>query len=367
MALEGIQNALREQVTEDMVDITTDEMPFLATLKGFDAFYKTPGQRYKVGGSLTGEALQETFAVGKPSVREIDANQSNFDQLRTPLQRGTSFAGTTFVATAFDVHETISKYQVNRYKGHLESLTDYVMKMSELLRSAMHEKWSQRLFPPTNPYPTIAAGYNGAPRIDQLGSVVHALQTGYVLNAATGTGTYDYLGMDLNLTRFNRLKARNSGTTTAPFGTPSTDNLRGELVRTRNKGGRPDIYICDTETFSFLGDVIEDYVRIQNGEKLTFGGTRFNLLGLDMLVEPRMDLLSDGFSDEDLSVSATEYRESYMLTSANHRWRNTPIDDMLIEDVQGAASLQVAQGYYEACYWNANPRGDSRQFNVTGV
>lgn len=368
MALEGIQSAIRQQVSERLNDITMEEMPFLGTLRGFDAFYKTGGLRFNVGGPLRGEALQVDFRTGKPTVRGINAMEPNFNQLIAPLQKGMNWASGTLVPSAFDCHETIQKYMLNRLEGSLESLTDYVMKTSDAVVDAIYELWTSMLFPPTNLAQTITTSpFTGAPTMDTLMAVAFPLQTGYANNAATGTGTYSYLGIDMNLTRFNAMKARNTGTVAAPFGTPSVDNLRVEKIKTINKRGRPDIYITDTETLSFLGDVLEDQVRMQQGEELTFGAMQFNLLGMVMMAEPRMDLLSDGFSDEHASVSATEYRESYMLSSKNHRWRNTPIDDFDVDDLQGAAALKLGQGYYEACYWNENPRHDARQFQLTGV
>ena len=106
MALTGTQIALRQQVSEDLEDgdILMTQMPFLGMLLGFDSILKTPGDRFKVGGPLSGEALQEDFRIGLPTTRGIDANTSNFNQLLAPLQAGMNVIGGTIVPSSFDLN-----------------------------------------------------------------------------------------------------------------------------------------------------------------------------------------------------------------------------------------------------------------------
>lgn len=373
MSLEGTQVALRQQVSENLNDITMTQMPFLGMIRGFDRFDaaqygEVEGIRFTTGGPLSGEALQIDFRVGKPNARFINALDPNFNNLINPLRRGMNIRSGTLIPTAYDVSEVVPKYYVNRLQNSLKSVENYVMKTARATTDALLELWNNALFPPTNLQQTIAASpTTGAPAIDNLMAVAFPLQSGYANNAATGTGTYSYLGIDMNLAANDGMKSRQAGTVAAPFGTPSTDNLRVEMVQTNNQGGSVDLYVCDTETFSFLGDVIDDYVRLQNGEKLSFGGTVFNLLGMAMLHEPRLDRLSDSFSDEDNAVAATEYRESYMLTSEVHKFRLTTPEDMDLDSYPTAPAFELMEGYGEIVYWNENPRHNSRQFQLTGV
>ena len=132
----------------------------------------------------------------------------------------------------------------------------------------------------------------------------------------------------------------------------------------------PDLLVVDSATFAFLCGLGSDAVRYQQSEKVTFGPTMANICGMNVLNDARMDLLIDGFSDEDASVAATEYREMYLLSSKEIRWRHTGVSEgtrPALVDVPGAPGIQQMQYYFEACHWNRAPRHHGRIFNHTGV
>ena len=374
MPLTGTQVALREQVSEDLNDITVIEYAYFATLLGLDAYYKQAGLRFEIGGPMAGEGWQIDFRTGRPTVRGVDAMNRNFDVLVAPLTQAMTIVSGTVVPAAYEAYEVLQKYYMNRISGKLSSVENFVTKTAKAIRDSLYSRWTNHAFPPTNMQPTLAAGAAPAQQaIDRIMALAYPLQNGYANNAATGTGTYNYFTIDMNLSAYSNMKAYNRGTVAAPFGTPGIQNLSAAKAQCHKRGGRPDVLIVDTDTFAFLKTLADDPVRYPFSETTHFGSNFAVICGMVMICEAGMDMLSDGFSDGDTetagTTTATEYREMYGITSSEYAFRATATDEDDLDRLKypRGASFDLLQGYWEAGHWTENPRHHFRLFQVTGV
>jgi len=371
--LQDADVALRQQISDDLNDITLPEMAFLATLKNRDAYFKTDGKRFKVGADLSGSDLQIDFRTGLPSVTGVNAMNPVFAALQVPLQRGFNIEAGTMAPSAYQVGETTPKYLINRYAKSVESFSDYLALVSKGVLGAYMLKLSKDIFPPTNLTPTIAAGYaTGYASIDKVMALAYPLQSGFANNAATGSGTYSYLGIDMNSSPYTTMKASQRGTVSSAFGTPSVQNVRNLIQDVVTKGGAPDLIVTGPRVNSYMLTLPEARVILEQEEKLTYGGRMLNIAGIDFLVEARMDKLAlsseTGYSDEDESVSTTEYHELYCLDTSTWVFRSSSMEDIdIIDPLPGYPALINIQGYYECALACENPRYNGRAFNITGV
>lgn len=373
MLLQNADVALRQQISDDLNDITLQEMAFLATLKNKDAYYKTDGKRFKVGADLSGSELQIDFRTGLPTVTGVNAMNPTFAALQVPLQKGFNIEAGTMAPSAYQMGEVAPKYLINRYSKSVESFADYLAIVSKGVIGAFMLRLTKDIFPPTNLQPTIAAGFaNGQQSIDKVLSLAYPLQSGYVLNAATGSGTYPYLGIDMNSSPYTGMKSQQRGTTGTAFGTPSVQNVRNLIQDVITAGGNPDLVVSSPRVNSYMLTLPEARVILEQNEKLSYGGRLLNIAGIDFLVEKRLDKLAlsseTGYSDEDETVSTTEYHEMYVLDTGTWVFRSTSMEDIdIIDPLPGYPALINIQGYYEAVLACENPRYNGRAFNITGV
>ena len=374
-SLQGIDVALRQQVSKSLNDILFPEFPFLATLQGFDAYYKAQGPtRFKNGADLHGSEIQEDFVTGAPRVEGVNAMNPTITALHMTPERNFNIESGSIPISAYQWEEWIAKYYWNRLDDSLESVEGAVATIGKLVKKAILDKLNKHMFSPTNLTPTIAAGDSTGPAsIDKIMSLAYPLQSGYVLNAATGSGTYDYFGFNMNNAAYSGMKATQKGTTAAAFGTPSAINLRLLMQEIYNKGGTPDLLLGGGRLLSYLLSLPETKTSIiNNGTNMEYGGVRLNIVGLELLAEPRMDKLAlsseTGYSDEAETVSTTEYHEAYILDSSTWNFRISDMGKMThIQDIPGYPTQEVLQGYFEAAFWCSNPRHNGRAFNITGL
>lgn len=371
--LQDTDVALRQQISDDLNDISVPEMAFLATLKNKDAFYKTDGKRFKVGADLSGSELQIDFRTGLPEVRGVNAMNPSFSALIAPLQKNFNIEAGTMAPSAYDMSESVHKYLMNRYMKSVESATDYLGKLSKAVIAGYMLRLTKDIFPPTNLTPTIATGYSlGNAQIDKIMSLAYPLQSGFANNAASGSGTYSYLGIDMNASPYTTMKAPQRGTVAASFGTPTIQNIRNAIQDAAINGGNPDVMVISPRVLSYILTLPEARVILEQDTKMTYGGRIMNICGLDTIVEARLTKLAlsseTGYTDEDETLSATEYHEAYVLDSGTWLFRSTSMNDItIIEDYPGGPSFVQVQGYYEALLACENPRYNSRIFDITGV
>jgi hypothetical protein len=336
--------ALRNQVSRDLNDTANTRHAFIALLLAMDNFYGVKGTRFNVAEDTHGPYIQIDFRTGLPVVSGVSAQTGSLSSLQASAQSNFSMVGGTMQYSGYQVIEDIRKNFINRLKQDPKSAVPLIKKVAKAIVDGVIKKIDDDAFP------AAAVTTSDAQTESKIMPVSYALLSGYANNAATGSGTYTYCGLDLNSASYTSIKALSPGNTTTPFGNPTPTNLRTKLLMpARNRGAKLDVGLCDSSTYDYMMGQGETKVVIEQQDNLDYGGTLIRYCGLNWVPIERWDQAA--------FTNAGNSRPLAVLDSSTWLFRHK---DMLsapsMNEPDRSPSLVTYQDYFEALLACENPR-----------
>lgn len=307
--------------------------------------------------SIKGGKFTFNYWAGDAVTEGVDPTGDDFDSRELPREKNTTHFNAEMEASAYQGQEMIKKWELNRLKGD-EAIGDLGEKTKDSIVRGHHKKLNADLFR------TVTPGGVGRNAYDQIMAFFYPLQSGYADNELTGSGSYEYLGVDMNATGRTELKAQQVGTTSVPF-VLSRSNLEAEVMNMREViMCAPDICMLPKHLYQSLKDQgLEEQTTNRQAEnrKVTFGTSYLDFDGIMVFWEPKLDELyntegvyrmalgcSDalrvggGFVDDDTKASAIT----------------------LIENLDGLPWDMRLQWGFEAAFVNERPYHWLHGYNV---
>jgi hypothetical protein len=370
LLLNNLGVAVRQQITDDLPDITAQNRTFLAIL----ARMQGVASNGKYGGralgkftasselsGLAGESIQLDFQVGIPVTRGVRPVTGSLESLEQPPQSGFNTVAGTITPSYYQLREDIRQAQIDRLMKDPKVYGPKLVKtISKSAINSQMNKLNEDLFPANGVTPTFAAGTNGIYTEDKISALGYPLQSGYVNNAATGSGAYPYLVADLNATGYTDIKALQSGDTTTGFGTPSPTNIRTKILlpMSRRVEANLDMALCDSAIFDYICTQAEAKFVLEQQDAIIYGATQIaKYMGLTWVYEPRLDDL----------YATTGYREIYFLDSSTWEFRyagGLSEGDLTIEKNKSTLWLNTMLGKLACCVICHVPRYNAHAFKA---
>ena len=347
--IQDLSLALQRQVAKKIYNTAFSTPSFVSLLFALDNFYmKSPVKRIDPYG-IEGGDMRINFQVSQPVVRGVNRNGTDFSQRIIPLQANAETIAGSIAESAYEFLEAIDRYKINRLKGD-KMLSEFVKLTAAQCADAWITKINSDFWPSTQQ----VGGTGQYAQSDKIMAFAYPLQTGFSGNAATGTGTYSYLGIDLN-TRTN-IKALNYGTDSQGV-TPTIGNLRQNLIMPlRQRGAKVDLMIAGSADYEYLINQADAEVRLSYEKELEFGGTYVKLEDIFVIYEPMIDLLPKS----EIYVGDSSTLRVGMDGDNKDRLKSFSV----IDPFPQAPSMVAIQGYNEICFVNENPRYWGRAYNT---
>lgn len=357
-AITGVDVALRNQVNRELWDYADDYHSFISVLCALDNMWNVQS-RFQKDEDTSGEAFQITYRKGLPTVQGVLARTDTITNLPRTEQSNFSIVAGKMLPSFYDCREDVRRAYLTVFEKNPQAVLPYLKSVAQAARDAFYKKLSDDMFPvasigePTDP----GSGTSFAEAEDKVMAVHYPLQSGYADNASTGSGTYSYLGIDMNAAGYTDLKSVQYGTTSSSFGNPSWDNIRKNLILPiKLRGGRPDLLIVDSGTYSYMLNDAETAIRIKQSTNLQFGGELIQVGDMFVMPEGRMDLYPAN------SVP----RQLYCLQTDTWRFKYRHLNDQLkFIDHPDTATLVTLLAYIEVCLVCEHPRYNGRGYNVS--
>ena len=367
LLLADLTNATRTEITRKLPDVVSSKKNTLGILVGSQVLRtkKTGNAPFDILRSndlAAGEAFQIDFQVGFPVAVGAKAITGSMASLKLPQQANFNVVSGKITPSYYQLREDIRTAQVERVKKSPKVLgPNLASKISQSAITGFMKKWNDDLFPDAGCTPCYAAGVNGIYQEDKMMALAYPLQSGYVLNAASGSGTYPYIVDDMNATGYTTLKALNVGTTASGFGVMSPSNLRTKLTLPMEdiEGAMPNLLVCDSAVYDYGVLQAEGKVVIEQEDMpdYAFSGIA-KYAGVYWLREGKLDTL----------YATTSYREAYLLDANTweFRWSGLDGEDALsITPDPDTKLLVTLLGKAATCLICHVPRYNARAYNVT--
>lgn len=348
-----VQLALRNQVSRKLHSVADVQHAFTALLLAMDNYYDTPNTRFvRVDGedAVYGSEVQWDFEVSLPVWAGVQHQTAALSAFAIAAAENHGMRGAHMGYSAYQGAETVRKSTLNRMARSPKSSLPLIKKIASAMARSAVQKLDADLFPAANMVDN-ATTYNAAE--DHVSALAYPLQS-------PASGTYEYGSLNLNAAGYTGIKAVVSGDTTGSnaFGTPTPSNLRKKLIfpLQHARQAKPDIGLCDSDVLDYMITNAEPNTVIDMRDKLKFGATLINCVGINWLPVDRLNILA---------ATANQKRELYVLESEHHRFHSWGLgDDVDIEKIPFQPGLRVLQGYYECAYVNELPRNDGRGVDV---
>lgn len=359
--------ALRNQVNRELFDFAFDHHSMLALLAGMENAYRVKG-RFTRTSDVKGEKLQLDYRKSAPNVTGAKAETGSVGSLELPAQENYESIGGTMSWSYYQLREDIRTIYIDQYtSATAKAQVPVVKQIASGARDAIFDKFTKDMFPLDDLFPSRDGGGAattdgnklGAHAEDKIMAIAYPLQTGRRDNDTTEStpAAYSYLGIDLNVE--TALRAINSGEYDSAFGNPTASALRRKLILPlRNRGHKADLGVTDSDTYDYLATNIADpKVVIESAETLEYGGEYIRALGVNWMVEPRMD---DKLDDSE------NKKEIYLLTSDSWEFRQVGVmGDLTIRENPNTALLHTMLGRVIAAWACKHPRANARGYNIT--
>lgn len=355
-AITGVDVALRNQVNRELWDYADDYHSFISVLCALDNMWNVQS-RFVKDQDTSGESFQITYRKGLPTVQGVLARTDTITNLPRTEQSNFSIVAGKMQPSFYDCREDVRRAYLSVFEKNPQAVLPYLKAVASAARDAFYKKLSDDMFPtdigePTDP----GSGTSYAEAEDKVMALHYPLQSGFADNELTGSGTYPYLGIDLNAAGYTDLKAKNAGTTTSSFGNPSWANIREKLILPlKLRGAQPDLIICDSSVYSYMLNDAETAIRLKQSTNLKFGGEIIQVGDMFVLPEGRLDTLA-----------ATYLRQMYVVQTDTWRFKYRHLNDQLkFIDHPDSAVLVTLLAYIEVCLMCEHPRYNGRGYNVS--
>lgn len=334
---------MRRHITKKMVNAAYRRPNFVGLLLALDTYYNRGASRasfQKTG--ISGGKMQVNMWQSLPVTRGVNAFNPDYRQREIPLAKNARHNAITFDASSYEGAEPVDKAEIAALKG--DAVVNLVRDLGDRSAESIITKLDADMFPAVQQ--VGGAGNPHGP--DHIMALAYPLQTGYAANAATGTGSYPYGGMDLNA--YPQMKATTYGSDSSAV-TTSISNVRKRLIRPlQDLGANIDIILAGSADYEYLMTQAESIRRDTGNDKtLEWNGEFFKLgdafvvleTGIDRLTNPELYTLD--------SSTWTFAMDETVGASVDH-----------ITKVPKMPSIELFQWFFQCGLVCTNPRFNGR-------
>lgn len=385
--LRGFELAARNQITRNLNDFAHSRKGVISLLMGLDKMYKTPGTRFRMSSDFSGKTRQFDFRAATAAAVGVKASSGSVASQAQTLAQSFALIAGEIGYSAYVIHDVIRKWDINRLSKDPSSVVPLVKKVARGMVDGCLQTWDNHLIPTTynvgsntdgatatldhTPTATYVAANDGTDpgyyQEDRIMSLTYPLQgtVANLNNAGAGSQAYNYGGINLNSSSpdYRNLRSIQKGILTGQTGgltafVPSHRNIRTQITMPlKHRNGKPDIGICDIDTWDYLANQAEGKIVLAQEKALEFGCEDIMIGGLHWMVSENLQTLADS--------GGSNVREMLILDSGTWEFTARMMDDEWEAlPIPGSPSLRLLQGYLEACILTENPRYNARAVNL---
>lgn len=353
--LEGLATGLPRAVDGKLHDITDVSRSFLDTVTRFRERFKAQGIKVATGTDVPGTGLRVDMKTGNPRSEGFDEQNSDLAAHKMPPQKNFSWVAGVMDYSSYRGSERVLKDHVERIGNNpdIEAITDLTMEVADAVALGILEILDEDLWPAATISPTVGYRTNS-----KIMSPRYPLLSGYADNAATGSGSYMYMGHNLNDGVMVNAKAVSSGSVSSPFGTPTLGKIRTRiLMPLRHRKARVDFALTDDEIINYMIEQGEAKYTIDQADKMVFGSEDLAKYGgIVYIANYRHNLLSENSLPRciDFFDASTLY------------WRMKELNDVqTISPVQDEPTVAaLMQWRFKGIFLITSPRNNALAFGA---
>jgi hypothetical protein len=352
----GIDVAIGRHAGRTLHRLDYNKPVTVGLLAGFDHYYNEGAPRIQKMGM--GGKLLFDWLFNSPEWAGVDGLDPDYQNRRLNIVKTMTAVQGKLLPSSCQMGEPVDKYELNQLMkepdaGGQSPYKNWIKKVGRVIADKYLKLVDDQLFPAVN---QVGGSQAYGPTKQRIMSFAYPLQSGYAGNEASGSGTYNYLGVDLN--QRPELKAINAGDDTTGW-TVSEENLQTDFIMPlRAIGANVDMAMCDKATYSYLRSQLMSMIQQRPERVIRYPGPKFVIdEGIWFIYEPKLDALYD----------ATGKREMYIGDSSTLKFGWDGSEDTGIEFIetwQEQPSAHLFQGYKEHAFVNERPSYWGRGYDV---
>ncbi|MCW5943887.1 MAG: hypothetical protein KIS66_16775 [Fimbriimonadaceae bacterium] len=247
---------------------------FIGAIMRLEDERKRTGVDIPTDARVDGRGVRVDMQVAVPVSEGFDAKTATLAQHKMPAARNFNHVAGEMDWSTYRGSERILKDSVQRLGSapSVEAITNLAMVVAKSVVSGQLAILDDHLWPTVQVSPSV--GYRAN---DAVMAVRYPLQTGYASMAATGSGSFSYLGHDLNDGYMVNAKAVVSGSVASGFGVPSLSSIRTNILMPLREKRKANV------RFAFTDFGIVDYMITQGESKLQINQSDAMIFGSDEL------------------------------------------------------------------------------------
>jgi hypothetical protein len=355
----GPNVAIGRQMTRELYRFAWTIPVFVGLLFGYDSYYNQGGSIRVQKDGIEGGKMLYDFQVDEPEWETTDAMNPDYSQRALNMVKRTKMVQGSILPGVLVCAEPVDKYELNRIQKNSKLYTNWVKKIASKLKDKYLTKIQDELFPDAiqtggdQTYKNVDGG--------RIMAFAYPLQTGYDNNDLTGTGTYMYLGIDLNA--YPEMKAVNVGKTDTAY-TVSWEAIEEDIcMELKRRGANVDLMLVDKAVYAYMKSQLFQTIEQSPDKMLAYPGDKFKIQNGPWVVwEPKLDDL----------YTETGVREIYLGDSStlHFGWDGSGEGEgedggvAFIAKVPGQPTMHLIQGYREQAFVNERPSWWGRVHNA---
>lgn len=352
----GADVAIERAISFGLQDCAFTKPCLMSILHGMDQYYGTKNLRYQ-STSVEGGEIPVHMWMSDPQWRPSEARNPDYAQRVIPLEKTYSNTKAKWLASSHETATPVDVWEIRRFKlESVEELRNYAKHVANrhlhgLVNIHQSELWPDNDFTGQEySYDYVAGG--------RLMAFEHGLQSGGANNDTTLSGTYNYGGLDLNLTANAGARSIQKGTTSTSWNLTMSNIRKDALIPLRLRGANPDVMFVGSNNFDYLVETGDSEVQYNgkwtNGKDTVNFGSTFVVLEDGLFV-----FLETGLDQYDTYERVLIGDSSTLLFGFAEKQRVS-----IIDKVPQMPSVELIQGYVESAFVNLNPRYWFRGFKV---
>ncbi len=356
--LEGIATGLPIAVDGILHDIAPSAVhrSFLDTLLRVQDGMKKRGIDIQKSSRVDGTGLRVDMKVANPVTSGFLGKTAALADHKIPPQRHFNHVAGTMDFSWYRGAERITKDTAQRIGSNsVEAIQNYVMEVGKAIADSIHERLDEDFFPAVTVSPSV-----GAPAENKVMAIRYPLLSGYTDNEATGSGSYTYLGHNLNSGFMVNAKAISSGSVASAFGVPSTSNLRTKVLMRlmQERKARNLFALTDFAIVDYMINQGESKYQITVEDSMTYGASELaKYAGVYFCPNYRHNLLADNSLDRVIDF----------IEPSTWHWHSEGLGETeVISPVPDEPTMHSAiQWAFKCAILCANPRINGLAYKVT--
>lgn len=352
--LESLNALAPKYITKEIMRCTFRAPFIVGMMLGLDDYYQRSEFNKTVGKfEIVGNEFKLNYHMADPQWEGVDPLSGDVNSRALAMQKAMRVIQGRFVSSTHQFGERVDKVERQMMESD-ESFAGWLEKVSQAVARGYGETVFNDLYPTDGSIRNLSA--------TNLMSMLYPLQSGYANNAATGTGTYMYVGIDLNV---GGLKALRRGTTSTSW-VLSEQNLKKDFIMPLRdeRGSALDLVLLDRDSFADLREELKATIRQSPDKPASYMPNHFqDSDGTFYVYDRGLRRMYEVTGIRRLLVlDSSVLRFGGGATSGGAKPMVESFD--FIEQIPLQPTVSMMQGFARAGFINTNPRLCGQGFNV---